>query len=868
MTSRGEANPPTGWNLLYENTNPNPATICEDCKLFIGHVFRPEDAPPVPMHNNCYCLLTPTTDAPTWPVHGAPDTWQGFFARLSRFDPIAYRRWVQRAAWYLRRLWPLGIMLPLAAAAEEYNRQREAEREPQEDTSMPEPASDATEQPLGAAPGANRGKHTSSPQNAALNGSQRAALGRVLLQSREEEAGPLQYDAVLVQPGFIRNADGTDSEWLIPAAVLRDAADRGLFSPVSHYVDHPEKFGFGWPQTPSVRDLGGLITGAHWDPELDAVRGTIRLYDTEAGRLMATLYDQILSDQAAGLAVPPIGLSIAAYRQYEVDKEAGHKVWTTIRKVDSVDLVYEPGAAGYIRQALSAMSDVPADSAHTRQDLHPPADISGDLPHIHVHPTKGGNAVIEELTHTEEEEPTPALDPQSSADPEPSADPAPPCAAKPRPEPSRIPSATQPATPNDQPDLTPTRLEHIHNNIDRLEKIVGRLSAAIDQQAEDVTIHGLGHPPRQPSLTSGRDSLDRIRLAAEALLSSTRPPAGIRPLTGIRELYTLLSGDYELTGRFDADRVYLANVNTSTMSNIVADVLNKRVINMFQSYDHWWRPAVTVQDFATLQDIKWITLGGVSELPTVAEGAAYTEMTWDDQRETTTFIKKGGFLGITLETIDKDDTSRVMAAPRALAQAAWMTLGKSIARIFTMNANAGPEMSDSDELFHSNHNNLGTTALSFTAWQATKVLMMKQTELNSNERLGALTRPRLLWVPIDLEDIAIEILAAGEGHIGTADYHVNPDAAAETLRARIQAARTRVITVPFWTSATNWAAQADPNLYPSIGLGFRYGRTPEIFSVADPRAGLMFTNDTMPIKVRFFYAVGPTDWRGLYKHNV
>jgi hypothetical protein len=30
----------------------------------------------------------------------------------------------------------------------------------------------------------------------------------------------------------------------------------------------------------------------------------------------------------------------------------------------------------------------------------------------------------------------------------------------------------------------------------------------------------------------------------------------------------------------------------------------------------------------------------------------------------------------------------------------------------------------------------------------------------------------------------------------------------------------------------------------------------------------MFTNDTMPIKVRFFYAVGPTDWRGLYKHLV
>ena len=76
------------------------------------------------------------------------------------------------------------------------------------------------------------------------------------------------------------------------------------------------------------------------------------------------------------------------------------------------------------------------------------------------------------------------------------------------------------------------------------------------------------------------------------------------------------------------------------------------------------------------------------------------------------------------------------------------------------------------------------------------------------------------------------------------------------------------IDAPLWTDTNDWAAQADPRLYPSLGLGFRYGRTPEIFSVADPRAGLMFTNDTMPVKVRFFYAVGPTDWRGLHKNNV
>ena len=44
--------------------------------------------------------------------------------------------------------------------------------------------------------------------------------------------------------------------------------------------------------------------------------------------------------------------------------------------------------------------------------------------------------------------------------------------------------------------------------------------------------------------------------------------------------------------------------------------------------------------------------------------------------------------------------------------------------------------------------------------------------------------------------------------------------------------------------------------------------SPEIFSVASPSSGLMFSNDVMPVKVRWFYAAGPMDFRGLYKANV
>jgi hypothetical protein len=323
-----------------------------------------------------------------------------------------------------------------------------------------------------------------------------------------------------------------------------------------------------------------------------------------------------------------------------------------------------------------------------------------------------------------------------------------------------------------------------------------------------------------------------------------------------------------MAGLFRDDRVYLANVNSATMAAMTANALNKRIVNLFQMYPRWWEAFCSIEDFASLQDARWITLGGVGELPTVSEGAAYTELTWDDMVETDAFIKKGGYLGLTLEAIDKDDTRRLVAAPRALAQAAWLTLAKSISAIFTSDSGTGPVMSDSNHLFDAgNHSNLLTTALSWTAYVAIRTAMRKQTELNSEERLGALTAPKFLLVPPDLEIAALQLLAS-EGEPGTADNDENPLAVGNAHDERLRSARNRVIVVDLWTDTNDWAAVADPLLYPSIGLGFRYGRTPEIFSVASPTAGLMFTNDVMPVKVRFFFAVGPTDWRGLHKNNV
>jgi hypothetical protein len=677
----------------------------------------------------------------------------------------------------------------------------------------------------------------------------RTLLGKITLQPAQG-TDPPEYDCLFIGAGRVKMADGRPSKWLIPAAALRDAVP--LFSGASSYIDHPVMFGFGWHQSPSLRDLVGTCLDPEWSEEEQGITGRIRLFNgTDAGQLLQALYDQVLADREQGKPTPEIGLSAVIWHNSHLDEETGLRITDEITMVDSVDHVYSAGARGYVRSAL-ARAGWELDSSRS----------------FFIPSHTGASQTPERVQAPKPKEVTPMAPKNQQEGQQETLAPTPPVVV------------TEPAPPADPPV---TIAQHSEGNrgdqppdlqiASILSAINQRLDTIETQQAslaEVGTVEDMGTPPRGVvyGMTTG---LDQIALAAEALLSGTRPEGNVRPLSGIRELYTLLSGDYEMTGVFNGERVYLANVTTATMAQIVANVLNKRVVIAFQQYPQWWAPIVSVEDFATLQDVRWITLGGVGELPTVNEGAAYSELTWDDLAQRDAFIKKGGYLGLTLEAIDKDDTRRIQLAPRALAQAAWLTLSKSVSGIFTDNSGVGPNIyyDDSNQraLFHASNGNLGTTALSVTSWAATRIAMRKQTEHNSGERLGALTVPKFCLVPPDLEFTAIEVLAS-ENKPGGSNNDVNVEARGNTHDARLAAARERVIVVDLWTDANDWAAVADPQLYPSIGIGFRFGRTPEIFSVADPRAGLMFSNDVMPVKVRFLYAVGPVDWRGMYKHNV
>ena len=651
------------------------------------------------------------------------------------------------------------------------------------------------------------------------------------------EQGRSEFHARLVRAGRIKRADGAPGPIEIPAPTLFTAARDNLFEGLAVFADHPS-----FLENAQVKHLVGVTYDSYFDPDTASVLATIRFYDDEeAGadvglaRTIAGILKMMLDDFNNEIPIPNVGVSIVFWPEWE-EGRSDPRIVKELKKIDSADIVFSPAADGRILEALSTYAlakevlmteqtqNVESTTPLAPEELRTPVVGNPENPVVDL---------VNDWAAAAQAAAVPAI-----------------LAGSGLPEAARM-----------------RIVRSDWRSPEELRQAIADEREYLASLAQDSVIQLPGSHPRGAGQLSMRTSLDRISAAADALFSGERPSNDFQPLTGIRELYLLLSGDYELTGVFQPERVQFANVTSSTMAGLVANALNKRVVNLFQQYPQWWLPIVFEEDFGNLQDVRWITLGGVGELPTVAEGAAYTELTWDDQTETDAFVKKGGYLGLTLEAIDKDDTRKVIAAPRALAQGAWLTLAKSVSAIFTDSSGVGPTMSDSIALFNASHSNLGTTALSFAGWEATRTAMRKQTELHSSERLGALTAPKYLMVPPDLETTAIQVLGSAQ-EPAVANNDINPFAEGAARDALIESARRRVIVVDLWTDTNNWAAIADPNLYPSIGLGYRFGRTPEIFSVASPTAGLMFSNDTLPVKVRFFFAVGPVDWRGMYKHNV
>ena len=323
--------------------------------------------------------------------------------------------------------------------------------------------------------------------------------------------------------------------------------------------------------------------------------------------------------------------------------------------------------------------------------------------------------------------------------------------------------------------------------------------------------------------------------------------------SGIREAYVQLTGDPTISGVVDPSRSILREANEVTSGVLNQALLNsmtKRLVRDYRGQEQSWRKFCEVVPLQNFKSQDRVRLHDFNSLSTVAEGATYTNLAWDDSREVYAPAKRGNLVVVTREAILNDDLRAITRIPPKLARAATMTINEFVFGLFTGN----PVMNDSTKVFDDGvqtaHGNRGTSTLSSTALQAAITSMMKQTD-TAGKRLNL--RPRYLLVPADLLFTALTIVNSTLTP-GSANNDAN------VLKGVVEP-----VSVAQFTDATDWYLICDPDDIEALEIGFVGGKEdPELLMQDAPLLGQVFTNDQMSFKVRWEFGGAWLDYRGAF----
>jgi hypothetical protein len=720
--------------------------------------------------------------------------------------------------------------------------------------------------------------------------------------------GP-ETDADLISEGqetYIRSKNGR----LYNAAALE--ASLALWDGVKVYDNHLTDAEMEQKQgmRSVVNEWVGVIVQPAWDATRKAVTGVLKVVDEK-------LREKLVNADKAGV-LNAIGLSIDALGEGAEMQVAGMvtPVVTKIARAMSVDVVADPAAGGRLSRMIAGMSPLQINQSTEEVEMDPEElkKLIGDSVSAALAGFDERLKVIESRAAQQEDQPEEETPGQE--------------------EPAEVPAAVQEAVRKAeelvrQADEKAKQAECAHMLGLKLQEsglpesyreLVAKqfrgkvfeaaaLDAAIKEHREalaklsesgQVILPAGSRINVSPVTELDRYALSFLRLVAGATMFNqlaTRENAqyhgfdalqryveagrpAIPQARRLSEWYYEFTNDLDGVGIFANPRLREANVTSSMLTSIVKNTINLLLAADYSVREQWWAPVVRQEDVDTLDAATLVRVYGVSNLAEISEGAAYVETSWSDEEETASYVKRGNYIGVTLETFLLDKLNTIRSLPTRLSNAWYNTVSALVSAVFTVNTATGPALADTGALFNATavttaggHANLGTTALSYASFVAARTAMMKQTDqpLGVGRRLNI--RPKYLLVPVDLlataEQIRNSELVPSQDAVTTAT--------AEFQTQNSVKGQFEIITVPDWTDTNNWAAMADPVQFPAVHLIWLRGRrTPELFSAEDERGGAMFTNDELRFKVRQFgfrysstYDCAPvSDFRPLYKANV
>lgn len=669
--------------------------------------------------------------------------------------------------------------------------------------------------------------------------------GRVLEAKGKDDKGGRIYRVQILAYGDSKNGRR------YPEAVMRSHA--GLYDGARAYDHHRTA------QEMQTSTISGLV-GVYRSVQATTAGIEADLHLLPSATHAAEALDASLAAQGEGLA-PLVGFSHDVYATFKtVTADGGRQVpeATAILKVNSADIVAEAAAGGQAVRTLAGGTQPPdPDGAqpegHTKESdvTTSTADVLAAL----------ATATPEQLASVGLSKAAEATNPP--APPAPTPAPSAPAAGEAKGSflarmmvsqkvaEAKLPEATIESITAALPDRITEADVDAH--IVTIKTTMGTLErAGLVPTIGNVQVTTESHDKKVKALDAffAGDYRAGYRSFKEAWMDFT----GYRPqFLGAEDVNKRILREC-FGGGFDSGMRTQESLDSSSWAQALGDSVTRRMMALYMqpSLQAWRKVCSEIGPVTDFRQQKRTRIGGYGTLPTVAQGAPYQPLqSPGDEEAVFSVIKRGGTEDLTIETVVNDDRQAVQRIPRLLGLAAAITLYRFVFDIFPTNA---ATTYDSTALFHANHNNTDNPALlGQTTLSTGRRKMRKQAAFGDTKNILSIT-PKFLIVPSDLEELAFQlttsavaITSAGDATIPNLHQGMEP------------------IVVDYYTDANDWFLGCEPQLCPTIEVGFLGNEDPELFTQADQSSGTMFNADKMTIKIRHAYDGAVLDHRGFYR---
>ncbi|MFN9622616.1 MAG: head maturation protease, ClpP-related [Cyanobacteriota bacterium] len=372
--------------------------------------------------------------------------------------------------------------------------------------------------------------------------------------------------------------------------------------------------------------------------------------------------------------------------------------------------------------------------------------------------------------------------------------------------------------------------------------------------ASDALAPGAGHPAR---LSVGRTSGDSVKASIQARIVHRLSPGSAMPDEARQfrgcTMLDLVRASMEMhgvnpVGRTKTELAVWALHSTSDFPLLLESAANKTLMPAYEEEPHTWRQIATQRNLPDFKEAKSYSIAADLIPKELKEGGKYESATMSEGRASWRLYTYARSLLLSREMLINDDLSAFQEALPMFGRGFRRFESNTIYSLITSNANSAE---DGVALFHADHNNMGTGAISIPNIALGRKAMRKQKDLAGNT---INLEPAFLLGPSDLEDEILQFLYpngyAPSALTGANGVHPYVGKMQPIIEPRLDG------------SATQWYLVASPNRIPGIMFGYledEPGPTVTSETIRDP--------DGLKILARLDFGCAIRDHRAFYRSS-